>query len=300
MDSLNHKCRKSQSHSFTSYQLARLGGWGFPELADYTELEVCAGYSSVSLLPLSLPLLSTTTFLTAIRFVTHKSPLPFSPHTCFIIVFLTPPWCFWHCTFLPPIPGRILTSTCLPQLPPRAANPPRPGLPRRNWGLWTTVKWGVWRRLFGSSSYTNSGLSAKETQPSTCVCEIQLGTDPYSLTSLSSTMVPEASQLLTPLQLRPCWRSQNQWTQNPTCSFFGEIPCLVHFFMAFPVPPATFAYKVPGSGCLPYPAPWDCRFHQCLWLIQVWARHVWALEMMNPSELPQGAAANKGFREAQG
>lgn len=53
MDSLNYKCRKSQTHPFTSYQLARLRGWGFPELADYTELEVCAGYLSVSLIPSS-------------------------------------------------------------------------------------------------------------------------------------------------------------------------------------------------------------------------------------------------------
>lgn len=53
MDSLNYRCRKSQNHPFTSYQLARLHGWEFPELADYTELEVCAGYSSVSLLPSS-------------------------------------------------------------------------------------------------------------------------------------------------------------------------------------------------------------------------------------------------------
>lgn len=82
MDSLNYKCRKSQSHPFTSYQLARLRGWGFPELADYTELEACAGYSSVSPLPLSLLLLSTTTFLTGIRFIIYKSPVaPFSPHS---------------------------------------------------------------------------------------------------------------------------------------------------------------------------------------------------------------------------
>lgn len=53
MDSLNYKCRKSQSHPFTSYQVARLCGWGFPKLDDYTELQVYAGYWSVSLLPSS-------------------------------------------------------------------------------------------------------------------------------------------------------------------------------------------------------------------------------------------------------
>lgn len=225
MDSLNHKCRKAQRHPFTSYQLARLRGWGFPELADYTELEVCAGYSSMALLP-SSPFFATAKHnhlpysnqiyhlqIPSGSFLTSQQPPASSSSSSSLL-----PWCFWHCTFLPLTPGRILTYTCLSQLPPWAANLPRPGFSRRNWGLWTTVKWGAWRRLFGSSCYTKSSLSVKETQSSTCVCELQLGTDPYSLTSLSSTMAPEASQLLTP-QLRLCWKSQNQWTQNPTCSF---------------------------------------------------------------------------------
>lgn len=78
-------------------------------------------------------------------------------------------------------------------------------------------------------------------------------------------MTPEATQLLTS-QLRPCWKSQSQWNQNPVRSFFGKVPCLGHFFMAFPVPSAvpSFIYKLPGSGCLPHPAQWDCSFSPVL------------------------------------
>lgn len=70
-------------------------------------------------------------------------------------------------------------------------------------------------------------------------------------------VTPEASQLLTP-QLRPRWKSQNQWNWDPTCSFFGKVPCLgLHGL------PNSIC-KLPGSGCLPHPAQWDCSFSPAL------------------------------------
>lgn len=147
------------------YQLARLCGCSFPELADYTELEACAWHCLCYFfpLPLSLPLLSTPPSWHESN-LSPTNPLWLLSHltaiTCFIIIFLTPPWCFWHLTFLPLTPGRILTYTCFPKLPPQAPSQAR--FPRRNWELWT-VEWGAWRWLFGSSCYTSSGFSVKET-----------------------------------------------------------------------------------------------------------------------------------------
>lgn len=165
MDSFNYKHRKSQSHPFTSYQLARLRGWGFPELVDYTELEACAWYSCHFFpLPLSLPLLSTTTFLTGIKLVTNKSPLiPFSPHSNHLLhhhlphsslMLLTPHFLTphtWKDSHLHP-PSKTATMTSKSSQARFSKE-----------ALRTEPLWSAWRRLFGSPCYTNSGSSVKET-----------------------------------------------------------------------------------------------------------------------------------------
>ena len=114
-----------------------------------------SGYSSASLLS-SFPFFATAKHHhLSYRNQTCRLQIPSdsSPQltetACFPIIFLTPPQCFRHCTFLPLTAGRALTYTLPPKLQqqqqqPAAQHLPKPGLPRRNiflrsWVLWTSL-----------------------------------------------------------------------------------------------------------------------------------------------------------------
>lgn len=252
MDSFKYKSRKSQTHPFTSYQLARLYGWGFPELSDYTELEVCAGYSSVSLIPSSpFSAAAKHNHLPYRNEISHQQ----IPSDSFLTS-QQPPASSSSSSLLPDASDTALSyPSHLGGFSPTPAfqnchheQQTFPGQFFQGGIEDSEPLWSAWRRLFGSSCYTNCSFSAKETVlPSILNAAIWPRMwDPAPAREWSIKFnFPQfhygpRSQPAFNTSAESPLKKPEPMNQNTTCIFFGKVPCLGHFFMAFPLPLTSY------------------------------------------------------------
>lgn len=270
------------------YQLARLCGCSFPELADYTELEACAWHCLCYFfpLPLSLPLLSTPPSWQA-----HH--LPDMNQICHLQIpsgsFLTSqqsPASSSSSSLLPDVSDTSLSyPSHLGGFSPTPAfqnchhkHLPRPGFQGgiENSELWSEVLGddyldppvtpalvSLLKKLF---------CHQPSAQPSDCVCEIlpistparkwsinfnfpQLHDGPRSQPALNTSA---ETPLKKPEPMKPEPNLQLFWSSSMFHPFLHGLSSSI----------CNLCLQPPGSECLPYLAQWDCSFHQGLWVIQ--------------------------------
>lgn len=163
MYSLNYKCISAKRPEATHLPATKWSGF-----VDGTSLN-CADYSELKVaFRILVCITSFPFFATAKHYhlsyrnqICHlqiaSDSFPHLTETArFLIIFLTPPQCFQHCTFLPLTPGRTLTYNLPPKLqqqPPAAQHLPRPRLPKRKTFLHSWVLWTLLSEMLGEDYF---------------------------------------------------------------------------------------------------------------------------------------------------